>query len=160
MVLTNFSIPSCQISPSKKNSGVSKNFQKFRTCSVTNSSTIKGTRRSLLVIISMERIVIHCHCKEGIDEVKMEPMKIKDLQSKQADNIVNIPSTSKETEHEQVDSAIKKVHTYCFNLSFNYRVFLILNSKCNIQNSFLNCKASDGYKNICYILKFVLKQNH
>ena len=56
----------------------------------------------------MERIVIHCHCKEGIDEVKMELMEIKDLLSKQAENIVNIPSTSKETEHEQLDSEIKK----------------------------------------------------
>ena len=56
----------------------------------------------------MERIVIHCHCKKGIDEVKMELMEIKDLLSKQRENIVNIPSTSKKTEHEQLDSDFKK----------------------------------------------------
>ena len=62
----------------------------------------------------MERIVVHCHCKEAIEGLKEDLKEIKELLSPKSDNSLikdtKEESTSKvESETEQVDEEIKKV---------------------------------------------------
>ena len=62
----------------------------------------------------MERIVIHCHCKEAIEGLWEDFKEIKELLSPKSDNSLIMDmeeeSTSKvESETEQVDEEIKKV---------------------------------------------------
>ena len=68
----------------------------------------------------MERVVIHCHCKEAIEGIRKDLKEIKELLSPKSDNSLNSlimdtegESTSKvESETEQVDEEIKKVTIY------------------------------------------------
>ena len=70
-----------------------------------------------MVIFSIERIVVHCHCKEAIEGLREDLREIKELLSPKSDNSLKMDteeeSTSKvESETEQVDEEIKKVPIY------------------------------------------------
>ena len=69
----------------------------------------------------MERIVIHCHCKEAIEGLREDLKEIKEILAPKCDNSVIMDteeaSTSKESDTEQVDEEIKKVPIYCFHMN-------------------------------------------